>query len=329
MNKRIWSVLTLIVSALAVLGCASQTTTSPTTDSKPAGGIALVTGITGNQGGGVASTLLEKGYRVRGLTRNPNSEDSQYWSKLGAQMVQGDFTDRASIDAAVSGVDYLFVNIQEQVPDYINATKYLLDAAKNAGVKHIVYSSNRRSDPTLPQSASKTDIETYLRNSGYSYTTLRLPQMMSNFTRERDMANVLRNGVVGRGSETATLAYFAPDDLGILAAASFADTAKWNGREVNLAGDELTDKELAALLSELSGLQIKYTAPSGPPDARWVANQNLQYDIKLLREEFPSIMTLRQYLTKYKYGEKLKAMSLLPLPPVTQEPPRPGAAPAR
>ncbi len=289
--------------------------------------VVLVTGITGNQGGGVAATMLEEGYRVRGLTRDPGSERAQYWSALGVEMVKGDFTDYPSIEAAAEGIDFLFVNLQERIPNYVEASKHLLDVAHNAGAKHIVFSSNRRSEPELPESASKTELEKYLRGSGYSYTTLRMPQQMSNFMRERDMQNVLRSGVVGRGMEGATFAYFAPDNLGVIAAASFADPMAWNRREVNLAGDELTDADLAALLSELSGLEIEYTSPTEEPDARWLANQNLTYDTVELKQEFPGIMTLREFLEQNDYGQKLKAMSLLPLPPPPSEDERRGGGP--
>ena len=331
MNYRLWTGPALAVAALMMAGCGSPTSgTDSETNLSGDYGIALVTGITGNQGGGVAATLIEEGYRVRGLTRTPDSQRARYWSDLGADMVQGDFTDHESIDAAVQGIDYLFVNVQERVPDYIEASKHLLDAAHAAGVKHIVFSSNRRSEPELPESASKTELEIYLRSSGYSYTTLRIPQLMSNFIRERDMQNVLRNGVVGRGSESSTFAYYAPDDLGVLAAASFADTEAWNGREINLSSDELTDRNLALLLSELSGVEIEYTAPPAQQDGRWAAHQGLPYDTEQLREEFPGIMTLREYLQRSNYGERLKAMSLLPLPPAPpQDGPRPGGPPQR
>lgn len=256
------SIIVVCLLSVFVAACSSQDAkTSSAADQTAKTGVVLVTGITGNQGSGVAGTLIERGYQVRGLSRNIESEASKYWIGMGVEMVQGDFTDYPSIDAAVAGIDYLFVNIQERVPDYVNATKYILDAANKAGMKHVLYSSNRRSEPELPNSASKTDIEIYLRESGYSYSTLRIPQMTSNFPRDRDMQNILRRGVVGRGSESATFAYFAPDDLGILAAAAFADTKAWNRREVNLSGDELTDRDLASLLSELSGLEINYTPP--------------------------------------------------------------------
>jgi|GEM_PF-237562 len=320
MKNKLWTSIWLVIGCLSLVACDAQVNeNSAETAHNPANSVALVTGITGNQGGGVAATLLEKGYQIRGLTRDPSSAESQYWRNLGVEMVQGDFADYDSIDAALVDADYLFINLSEQVPDYIEASKHILDSAQKAGVKHLVYSSNTRSNPDLAAPASKTEIEIYLRESGYSYTTLRLPQMMSNFVRDRDMQNILRNGVVGRGSESATLAYFAPDDLGLLAAASFADTATWDGREVSLAGDELTDKELVALLSELSGLDIKYTPPPAEPDARWLANQGLSFDTELLNREFPEIMTLREYLQQNDYGEKLRAMSLLPLPPETED----------
>ncbi len=317
-----------IIFTLLLFGCSvNDSSLDGASNTDVRNSTVLVTGITGNQGGGVATTLLKEGYHVRGLTRDASSARSQRWSDLGAEMVQGDFTDRASIAAALKGVDYLFINIQEQIPNYIEETKYLLETANSLGIKHSLYSSNRRSEPELPQSASKTDIEIYLRESGYSYTTLRIPQMMSNFPRDRDMYNILRNGVVGRGAESASFAYFAPDDLGLLAAAAFANTETWNGREVNLAGDELTDRELASLLSELSGLDIKYTAPPQQQDERWAANQNLSYDTEQLRADFPTMMTLRDYLKKNNYGEKLKALSLLPLPPEPENNGRRGGGP--
>lgn len=318
MRIKFLRILSLLCLSLFVASCVNQeidTVTGTNKELDTANTLSLVTGITGNQGGGVAAGLINSGVAIRGLTRNVDSERAQYWREQGVEMVQGDFTDHTSIEAALIGVDYLFINLQERIPDYIEETKFLLDAANRAGVSHIIYSSNRRSEPELPQSASKTDIELYLRSSGYSYTTVRFPQMMSNFIRERDMVNVLRNGVVGRGSADATFAYFSPDDLGYIAAAAFADPQAWNGREINLAGDEITDEDLAALLSELSGLDIKYTAPPAQPEARWLANQGLNYDTAQLKTEFPAMMNLREYLVAKDYGANLKEMSTKPLPP--------------
>ena len=60
--------------------------------------IILITGATGNQGGAIARQLLSKGYRVRAMTRNPESEKSRSLAALGAEVVQGEFDDPASLE---------------------------------------------------------------------------------------------------------------------------------------------------------------------------------------------------------------------------------------
>jgi uncharacterized protein YbjT (DUF2867 family) len=290
-----------------MVGCNSENKeTDPQSQKKNTqGALILVTGITGNQGGGVANTLLDEGLNVRGMTRNTSSESAQYWARRGAEMVYGDFTNRESIDVVLNDVEYIFINLQEQVPDYINATKYLLDAANAAGVKHIIYSSSRSSDPDVAGGGHKTEIEIYLRESGYSYTTLRIPQQMSSVT--RDMTELLTVGWRGRGSETKPFAWISPDDLGPITLAAIENPKVWNGREVNLSGDELTDLELVSILRELSGLDIKYTPPP-VNDERWGAAQNLSYDTEQLRAEFP-MTTFREYLIKNNFGENLRAIA--------------------
>jgi uncharacterized protein YbjT (DUF2867 family) len=65
----------------------------------------LVTGATGRQGGGLARSLLRRGHRVRGLTRKPEGTAAMELKKLGAEVVAGDLSDRASVERAAKGVD--------------------------------------------------------------------------------------------------------------------------------------------------------------------------------------------------------------------------------
>jgi len=139
MTSRYWKLVSLATAMLISMSCAYQDAElSSAAKDKPDETVALVTGITGNQGGGVAATLLEHGYHVRGMTRNTSSESAQQWADRGAEMVYGDFTDHASIESALKGADFLFINLQERIPNYIDETKFLLDAANKAGVKHIM-----------------------------------------------------------------------------------------------------------------------------------------------------------------------------------------------
>jgi uncharacterized protein YbjT (DUF2867 family) len=70
--------------------------------------LALVTGVTGKQGGAVARALIAKGHRVRGMTRNVESDAARAVAALGVDLVAGDFRDSDSLAAAVAGVDTVF-----------------------------------------------------------------------------------------------------------------------------------------------------------------------------------------------------------------------------
>ncbi|MET3858545.1 NAD(P)-dependent dehydrogenase (short-subunit alcohol dehydrogenase family) [Rhizobium sp. OAE497] len=68
----------------------------------------LVFGATGQQGGAVASALRADGWSVRALVRNPDAQRSRDLASLGVEVVQGDFTDEASIRSAMAGVYGVF-----------------------------------------------------------------------------------------------------------------------------------------------------------------------------------------------------------------------------
>ena len=70
--------------------------------------LALVTGVTGKQGGAVARALIAKGHRVRGMTRNVESDAARAVAALGVDLVAGDFRDADSLAAAVADVDTVF-----------------------------------------------------------------------------------------------------------------------------------------------------------------------------------------------------------------------------
>src|SRR5438045_3116371 len=68
----------------------------------------LITGATGTQGGQVARLLVERGVALRALTRKPEGPAARALATHGVEVVGGDMTDRAAMDAAVRGVDAVF-----------------------------------------------------------------------------------------------------------------------------------------------------------------------------------------------------------------------------
>ena len=68
----------------------------------------VVCGATGNQGGAVARSLLDQGFRVRGLTRSPQKPEAQALTNQGAEVVQGDMEDRSAMERALEGAYGVF-----------------------------------------------------------------------------------------------------------------------------------------------------------------------------------------------------------------------------
>jgi uncharacterized protein YbjT (DUF2867 family) len=105
----------------------------------------LVCGATGSQGGAVARSLLDRGFRVRALTREPQKPEAQALAEQGAEVVQGDMEDRSAMDQVlVEGIYGVFSvqNFWEAGYDReVEQGKTVADVAKAAGVEHFVYSS--------------------------------------------------------------------------------------------------------------------------------------------------------------------------------------------
>ena len=109
----------------------------------------LVTGATGFIGGNLARLLLRRGYRVRALVR-PGSNTLTI-QDTGIEKVEGDILDRGSVDRAVQGCQavfhcaaaYTFWSPRAELiyQTNVEGTKKVLDAAGEAGVSKVVYTS--------------------------------------------------------------------------------------------------------------------------------------------------------------------------------------------
>src|SRR5262245_25080598 len=133
----------------------------------------LVTGATGRQGGAVIRYMLPKGWKLRGLTRNPSSPAAQDLARQGVEVVQGDLEDPASLERAARGLygvysvqDFWSVGAKREVLQ----GKNLAEAAKNAHVEHFVYSSVGGAERSsgIDHWESKWEIEKHIRQIGRS-----------------------------------------------------------------------------------------------------------------------------------------------------------------
>jgi len=270
----------------------------------------LVAGATGTQGGAVARELNARGYRVRGLTRDPNSDRARAMTALGIEMVQGDFDDPESLDHALAGA-YGAFSVQQYrgvgVDGEIRQGKAFADAAKRAGVQHFIYTSVSKAtlDTGVPQFESKLLLENYVRSLDIPFTIVRPASFMATFAPWREDAE---NGRIS-GPLPATLerVFIAPQDIGRLAAEAFDHPEEWLGRAEAIAGQKISYSEVAASMGRVLGHPVEYyqipwdeftatATPTAVAREGWYLENSDPIDVDALRTRYPWLMTLEEYL---------------------------------
>src|SRR5687768_13676167 len=106
--------------------------------------IVLITGATGKQGGAVARFLAGKDFKIRAMTRKPESDAAKALSARGAEVVKGDLNDPASLEKALAGAWGVFAvqNTWEAgVAGEEEQGKRIATLAREADIQHFVYTS--------------------------------------------------------------------------------------------------------------------------------------------------------------------------------------------
>ncbi len=221
--------------------------------------IILVTGATGQQGGAVARALLAKGQKIRVMTRNPDKASALV--KAGAEVVKGDLTNPGDLQAALRGVHGVFAMstpFEAGMDAEVRQGIEMADAAKRAGVAHYVYTSvgSAHRHTGIPHFESKWKVEQHIKKIGLPATILRPVWFMENFT---TFAKPSAEGVLSLPMKSGRkLAMVALKDIGEFGAAAFVRPKDFLGQAIDLAGDDLTMAEVAALLSRTMGRPIRF-----------------------------------------------------------------------
>jgi uncharacterized protein YbjT (DUF2867 family) len=226
--------------------------------------LVLVTGATGNQGGAIAGELLAAGWPVRAMTRKPDGEAARGLAAKGAEVVRGDLDDEASIRSAMNGA-WGAVAVQNTweagVAGEEEQGKRFARAAKDVGLQHLLYQSvgSAHRKTGIPHFDNKWRIEQTIRELDIpSWTVLRPVFFMENllspwFKPYIDQGNL----AIGMKPDTR-LQMIAVSDIGKYGYKSLERHEELNGRAIDLAGDELTGPEAAAILSQVTGRTISF-----------------------------------------------------------------------
>jgi NAD(P)H dehydrogenase (quinone) len=223
----------------------------------------LVTGATGPLGAAVTENLIKGSQEVRILVR-----DAAKVKSTGAQIAVGDYDDYASLLAAMQGIDKVFLVSGNDIENRGRQHANVIKAAVAAGVKRIVYVSLQRKDDSATSFvADKTiahlETEKLLKTSGIIYTILQFAlyaDMIPIFAGEQ----VLQTKTIYLPAGGGRAAYALRTDLGEAGAKVIADdSGKYDNKVIELSGPAAVSwKEIAEIMSDVSGQTITYVSPS-------------------------------------------------------------------
>ncbi|MCC3763388.1 NmrA/HSCARG family protein [Glycomyces sp. TRM65418] len=304
--------------------------------------IIAVVGATGSQGGGLARAILgdpDAEFRVRALTRDPDSERAQELARLGAEVAEADMDDQSSLVKAFEGAygAFLVTDFWEHGDperEYAQA-RHLAEAAKAAGIKHVVWSTledTRESIPVeddrmptlmgrynVPHFDVKGAANALFAEAGVPTTYLQTTFYWENFLesfqpKHQDDGSM----VLALPMADSRLAGIAVEDIGRTAYGIFKRGEPLVGETVSIAGEHLTGEEYAAAFAELLGKPVDYYPvpfddfrAAGFPGAEEMGNMFQYYaefddeftgrrDLGAVRELNPQLKTFRQWLAEHE-----------------------------
>lgn len=222
----------------------------------------LITGATGKQGGATARALAGKGFTLRAMTRNTDSDAAKaVASATGAELVRGDLNDAASLKEALKGAWGVFAvqNTWEAgVAGEEEQGKRIATLAREAGVQHFVYTSvgSAHRKTGIPHFENKQRVEETIRGLGFpSHVILRPVFFMENLPSAWFLNG---DNLYAAMPPTLKLQMIATSDIGRHAARAFTEADTLNRREIDLAGDAATMPDAAAALSKGLGRTITF-----------------------------------------------------------------------
>jgi uncharacterized protein YbjT (DUF2867 family) len=288
--------------------------------------IVLVTGGTGRQGGAVIRHLLPRGWKLRVLTRNPASQAALDLQRQGIEILQGDLDDPASLERAARGVhgvysvqDYWTIGARREVQQ----GKNLADAARKASVSHFVYSSvgGAERHTGITHWETKWEIEKHIRQLGLPATILRPAAFMENYYIDQVEIGILKGKLMDPIRPDKPYQTIAADDIGAFAALAFDRPDQLLGKELELAGSELTNPQAAEVFSRVLGKPVRFQklpmlmvrlvlGREFYQMFDWFNKAGFQADIPDLRRRYPDVhlQSLEEWLRREGWHKRARHM---------------------
>ncbi len=216
-----------------------------------------VTGATGQLGRLVIAALLKKVPASGIVAAVRNGEKARDIAAMGVQVRRADYNQPPTWDSALKGADKVLLISSSEIGQRARQHRAVIDAARRAGVKLLVYTSVLRCDTSpLGLAAEHKETEASINASGIPFTLLRNGWYTENYT--AGIPGILAHGAVYGCAGEGRIASAARADYAE-AAAAVLTSENQTGRVYELAGDTAyTLAELAAEISRQSGGNIGY-----------------------------------------------------------------------
>ena len=211
-----------------------------------------ITGSTGNVGGRVARLLATRQVEQRLLVRSPAKAPSLPQTEV----VQASYADQDAVRRALTGVDVALMVSGSESEDRLAEHRSFVDAAAEAGVRHLVYTSfyGAAADATFTLARDHHHTEQHIERSGMSWTFLRDNLYLDFFPMLAGEDGVLRGP-----ADDGRVAAVAQDDIAAVATAVLLDPTSHEGRTYDLTGPEaITLSEAAGTMSRILGREYSF-----------------------------------------------------------------------
>jgi len=217
----------------------------------------LVIGALGNVGSEVVKSLQKIGVPLRAADLFPEKITDRFGA--GVEAVAFDFAKPETYPTTFSGIKKMFLLRPPQITNIQKMMVPALEAAKAAGVEHIVFLSliGIEKNTVVPH----YKVELWLQTSGLAFTFLRASFFMQNFNTVH-RAEIRDQNMIEVPVSTAKSSFLDTRDIGAVAALALTESGHEN-QAYDLTGSEALDYyQVAELFSEKLGRKITYTNPS-------------------------------------------------------------------
>jgi len=299
--------------------------------------LVVVSGATGAQGGSIVNSLLATGhYKVRGLTRKPNSAKAQELAAKGVEVVKCDLSAKEDVKNALKDADIAWIVTNFWDPSIIGTDvkeeerqgKMIADVAKEIGLNWLIYSSlpdttteSGGKYPDILHFAGKNRVEQYIRTVGIPNTTFIYlgfyAQNIGTFAPMNSKGNEVEVAFPYLGENDVLPVIDSEGDTGPIVAKIIEEgPSKWNGKKVPIAAEYITGKQIADTLSKVTGKIHKFRTLSDEDIAKefpsmnsdeiqmykwykeygYYGKDNEIRDISIAKKLHPNIKTYEQYV---------------------------------